>query len=72
MADTFNNAVRVLDRSTMQVRTLATGLRQPGGLAVLDAHDLLVADTEADRVVRIDTRDGAVHPWPIAGLPPAR
>lgn len=72
IADTFNNAVRVLDRSTMQVRTLATGLRQPGGLAALDAHDLLVADTEADRVVRIDTRDGAVHPWPIAGLPPAR
>ena len=72
IADTFNNAVRVLDLRTLQVRTLASGLRQPGGLAVLGPDTLLVADTDADRMVTIDVRDGAVHPWPVQGLPPAQ
>jgi len=36
IADTFNNAIRVLDLRAAKVSTLATGLSQPGGLAVLD------------------------------------
>lgn len=71
IADTFNNAIRVLDLRDMQVRTLATGLKQPGGLVALDARTLLVADTEANRIVRVDAHSGAVAPWPIQGLPPA-
>ena len=72
IADTFNNAVRVLDPANDQVSTLATDLKQPGGLAVLDAGTLLVADTDANRIVTINAANGAVTPWPISGLPPAR
>lgn len=68
IADTFNNAIRVLDPHTMQVSTLATGLDQPGGLVALNAHTLLVADTNADRIVTVDTRNGVVQPWIIHGL----
>jgi DNA-binding beta-propeller fold protein YncE len=68
IADTFNNAVRVLDPKTSRVATLSTGLSQPGGLAVLDAHTLLVADTNANRVVAIDTQNGATRDWSISGL----
>ncbi|WP_455384099.1 thioredoxin-like domain-containing protein, partial [Acidihalobacter prosperus] len=68
IADTFNNAVRVLDPGASRVTTLATGLAQPGGLAVLDAHTLLVADTNANRIVAVDTRSGAVRDWPLSGL----
>ena len=72
IADTFNNAVRVLDLANHQVSTLATALLQPGGLAVLNANTLLVADTDADRVVALNAANGALHAWPISGLPPAR
>ncbi|MEJ2479493.1 MAG: redoxin domain-containing protein [Acidihalobacter sp.] len=68
IADTFNNAVRVLDPSAARVATLATGLAQPGGLAVLDAHTLLVADTNANRIVAVDTRSGVLRDWPLSGL----
>ncbi len=72
IADTFNNAVRVLDPANDQVSTLATGLKQPGGLAVLDAGTLLVADTDANRIVTINVANGALHAWPLSGLPPAQ
>jgi thiol-disulfide isomerase/thioredoxin len=68
IADTFNNAVRTLDLGTNQVSTLATGLSQPGGLAVLDKGTLLVADTNADRVVTIGVGTGRVRLWPVKGL----
>ena len=72
IADTFNNALRVLDLRSMQVRTLSTGLDEPGGLAVLGPHTLLVADTQANRMVSVDSADGALRPWPLQGLPPAQ
>ncbi|EQD39573.1 hypothetical protein B2A_11194, partial [mine drainage metagenome] len=72
IADTFNNAVRVLDLANHQVSTLATALLQPGGLAVLNANTLLVADTDANRVVALNAANGALHAWPISGLPPAQ
>jgi thiol-disulfide isomerase/thioredoxin len=68
IADTFNNAVRVLDLKSDIVSTLATGLKQPGGLARLDNHTLLVADTNANRIVAVDTRSGTVRAWPVSGL----
>jgi len=39
---------------------------------VLDAGTLLVADTDADRIVAVNVANGALHAWPISGLPPAR
>jgi thiol-disulfide isomerase/thioredoxin len=68
IADTFNNAVRVLDLKSDTVSTLASGLKQPGGLAQLDDHTLLVADSNANRIVAVDTRSGEVHAWPLSGL----
>jgi hypothetical protein len=68
IADTFNNAIRVLDLRADTVSTLATGLSQPGGLAVLDKDRLLVADTNADRLVTVDVDTGTVRPWPVEGL----
>jgi DNA-binding beta-propeller fold protein YncE len=68
IADTFNNAIRVLDLKTHEVGTVATGFAQPGGVAVLDAHTLLVADTNANRIATIDLGNGKVRPWPITGL----
>ncbi|MEJ2061057.1 MAG: hypothetical protein P8Y64_11330 [Gammaproteobacteria bacterium] len=63
IADTFNNAIRRLNLKTDQVSTVVDGLAQPGGLAVLGPHSLLVADTNADRIVRLDTATGQVIPW---------
>lgn len=68
IADTFNDAIRRLDLKTQRVTTLARGLAQPGGLAVFGPHRLLVADTNANRLVEIDTRNGRMKPWPIQGL----
>ncbi|MEJ2345679.1 MAG: redoxin domain-containing protein [Gammaproteobacteria bacterium] len=68
IADTFNNAVRVLDLKTRTVSSLATGLAQPGGLAVLNPHTLLVADTNANRIVTVDIGSGEVARWATSGL----
>jgi len=64
LADTFNNAIRRVNLNTMQVTTVARGLAQPNGLAVLNDHTLLVADTNHDRMVTVDVRSGALAPWP--------
>ncbi len=71
IADTFNDAVRVLDPVTSRVATLASGLSQPGGVAAFGPRDLLVANTGDDDIVRLSLRDGVVHAWPVKGLPPA-
>jgi len=68
IADTFNNAIRVLDLHTNQVSTLTTKLEQPGGLAVLNPQTLLVADTNANRIVTVDVHSGIVTRWKITGL----
>jgi thiol-disulfide isomerase/thioredoxin len=68
IADTFNNAIRVLDMRTNHVSTLTTKLAQPGGLAVLNPHTLLVADTNANRVVAVDVQSGIVSRWQMIGL----
>ena len=68
IADTFNNAIRVYDPRSQRVSTLTRQLHQPGGLAAFGPHTLLVADTNANRLVRIDTRSGKLSLWPLAGL----
>ncbi|MGA7800211.1 MAG: thioredoxin-like domain-containing protein [Gammaproteobacteria bacterium] len=68
IADTFNNAIRVLNPRTDVVSTLSAGFAQPGGIAVLDGHALLVADTNADRIVEVDPRTGQQRRWAITGL----
>jgi thiol-disulfide isomerase/thioredoxin len=68
IADTFNNAIRVLNLESQRVSTLATGLSQPGGLAVLNPQTLLVADTNANRIAEVNLASGKVKTWTIKGL----
>jgi thiol-disulfide isomerase/thioredoxin len=68
IADTFNNAIRVLNLATDEVSTVATGLAQPGGIAVLNHDTLLVTDTNANRMVTVNVATGDKKPWPVVGL----
>lgn len=70
IADTFNNAIRSLNLVTDRVSTLAIGLAQPGGLAVLNHHHLIVTDTNHNRLVTVNTINGHVSPWVVHGLRP--
>ncbi|WP_298220732.1 redoxin family protein [Halothiobacillus sp.] len=64
IADTFNNAIRKLDLDTLQVTTVAKNLAQPNGLAVLNDHNLLIADTYHDRIAALNLDNGAITDWP--------
>jgi thiol-disulfide isomerase/thioredoxin/DNA-binding beta-propeller fold protein YncE len=64
IADTFNNAIRKLDLGSLQVSTVLRHLAQPNGLAVLNDHTLLIADTNQDRVVELNLTNGTTTPWP--------
>lgn len=64
IADTFNNAIRKLDLDTLQVSTVAKNLAQPNGLAVLNDHTLLIADTYHDRIAALNLDNGAITNWP--------
>lgn len=68
IADTFNNVLRRLNLANDQVTTVATGLKQPQAVAVLDAHTLLVAEAGGNRIVAVRLPDGQVRPWPLKGL----
>ena len=67
VADTFNGAIRRIDLRTRNVRTIATGLDMPEGMAWLRPGVLLIAETGASRLVTLTVANGAVHPWPIHG-----
>ncbi|OZB80907.1 MAG: hypothetical protein B7X28_05870 [Halothiobacillus sp. 13-55-253] len=64
IADTFNNAIRKLNLDTLQVSTVAKNLAQPNGLAVLNDHTLLIADTYRDRIVALNIINGKTTAWP--------
>lgn len=64
IADTFNNAIRKLNVGNLQVTTVAKNLAQPNGLAVLNDHTLLIADTYHDRVVALNIDSGKMSNWP--------
>lgn len=64
IADTFNNAIRKLNLDTLQVSTVAKNLAQPNGLAVLNDHTLLIADTYHDRILALNLNNGKTTAWP--------
>ncbi len=77
IADTFNSAVKRLDLRTGLVTTVAgdgrpgerTGpafastLNEPGGLAVLNPHTLLIADTGNNRILALNLTTETVRVW---------
>ncbi|MHB1565269.1 MAG: thioredoxin-like domain-containing protein [Acidiferrobacter sp.] len=77
IADTFNDAIRCLDLRTDMVTTVAgdgrpgnavgaargATLNQPGGLAVLNRHTLLIADTGNNRILALHLRRGSLTDW---------
>ncbi|HEY6463781.1 MAG TPA: thioredoxin-like domain-containing protein, partial [Polyangiaceae bacterium] len=75
VADTYNGKLRRVDAQTGAVRTIASGMSEPSGLAWDAAKGTwLVADTNAHRVVRVHGEDAArIEPLIITGAPaPAR
>ncbi|MBA3471836.1 MAG: alkyl hydroperoxide reductase [Rubrobacter sp.] len=67
VCDTYNSALRRYDPRSDQLVTLAReDLSEPSGAAVL-GEDLLVADTNNHRIVRVGL-DGEVRPFEIQGL----
>ncbi len=59
IADSNNNRVRAVDSSGM-IRTLAADLAQPRGLSLDASGNLLVANTAAHTVLRVNPATGAV------------
>jgi sugar lactone lactonase YvrE len=60
IADAYNGKVKRCDPARAEVRTLAAGLHEPGGLCWLGDGRLLVADTNAHRLVVVATADGGL------------
>ena len=54
VADSYNDALKLVDPVTREARTLVRGLNEPGGLALHSSGAMYVADTNAHRVVRVD------------------
>jgi thiol-disulfide isomerase/thioredoxin len=71
ICDTYNSALRRYDSRSGQLVTLARGaLSEPSGVAILGG-ELLVADTNNHRIVRVGP-DGEVRPFEVWSLlPPA-
>ena len=68
VADTFNGAVRRYDPAMAQMRTLARGLSEPGGLAagtaaapVVGPDDVVVVESAAHRLVRVPATSGELR-----------
>ena len=60
VADSYNDALKVVDPATRESRTLVRGLHEPGGLALGGSGAVYVADTNAHRIVRVAS-DGEVQ-----------
>ena len=71
VCDTYNSALRRYDPATGELTTLARdGLSEPSG-AALFGEELVVADTNNHRLVRVGA-DGEIQPFEVRGLlPPA-
>jgi hypothetical protein len=64
VCDSYNDSLRWLDRTERSITTWVRGLHEPGGVA-LAARGAYVADTNAHRVVVVDTATGEFHPLAI-------
>ncbi|MEW5742249.1 MAG: redoxin family protein [Myxococcota bacterium] len=67
VADTYNGKVKRLSRDGA-VATLAKELSRPQGVAVVGDR-LLVAETDAHRLVWVDPKTGAVEPLSLSEVP---
>lgn len=73
VADTYNDALRVVDPTTGDTSTLYRGegeraLREPEGVAMLPDGSLLVADTNHHRLVRVGLDGAWLGEWTVRGL----
>lgn len=66
VADTYNGKIRRLKDGA--VTTVASGLARPQGLAAVGDR-LLVADTDANRLVWVDPESGALEPVALPEVP---
>jgi DNA-binding beta-propeller fold protein YncE len=69
IADTYNHKIKVLDRASGRVSTLADGFNEPGGIAVA-AGKLFVADTNNHAIRVVDVASRRVTTLTIDGLTP--
>jgi thiol-disulfide isomerase/thioredoxin len=75
VADTYNHKLKRIDLAADAISTFYAGagelaLHEPGGLARLKSGELVVADTNADRLLRV-SRDGKTAAvFAVAGAPP--
>ncbi|MFL5562371.1 MAG: alkyl hydroperoxide reductase [Gemmatimonadaceae bacterium] len=60
IVDSYNDALKWLDRGTQRVTTWVRGLHEPGGAALGD-DVVYVADTNAHRIAVVRLDDGSVH-----------
>jgi len=64
VCDSYNDALRWLDRAEREVSTWVGGLHEPGGIAI-DARRVYVADTNAHRIAVIDIGSTEIRPLVI-------
>jgi DNA-binding beta-propeller fold protein YncE len=69
IADTYNHKIKVLEPSSGQVSTLASGFDEPGGLSIA-GNTLFVADTNNHAIRTVDLSSRRVETLTIAGLTP--
>jgi thiol-disulfide isomerase/thioredoxin len=77
VADTYNNKIKKLDPSNGACKTFAgvengkQVLNEPGGLCVA-GNRIVIADTNASRVVSIDSQTGKVVALDLKGIEPTK
>jgi DNA-binding beta-propeller fold protein YncE len=64
VCDSYNDALRWLDRTEREVTTWVSGLHEPGGIAI-GARSVYVADTNAHRIAVIDIGSTEIRPLVI-------
>jgi len=64
VCDSYNDALRWLDRAEREVSTWVSGLHEPGGIAI-GARRVYVAETNAHRIAVIDIGSTEVRPLVI-------
>lgn len=67
VADSYNGKVKRVSKDGA-VTSVASGLARPSGLTAV-GNRLLVADTDAHRLVWVEPATGAVEPLPLADVP---